>query len=102
MMLIHEIFLSGEVITHMSLKCILNEGMPQYKNPFEKGKLIIQFIVNFPDTIDEKRIPQLEALLPPRPEIIIPDEADEVCYSKLLNCFVHNSSWSAFLSAHFN
>jgi len=74
--------LPGEVITHMSLKCILNEGMPQYKNPFEKGKLIIQFIVNFPDTIDEKRIPQLEALLPPRPEIIIPDEADEVCYSK--------------------
>lgn len=68
----------GEVVKHMSLKCVLNEGMPQYKNPFEKGKLIIQFIVNFPDTIDDGLIPQLEAILPSRPEIIIPDDADEV------------------------
>lgn len=62
----------------MSLKCIFNEGMPQYKNPFEKGKLIIQFFVKFPDVLDEAVIPQLESVLPPRPEIIIPDDADEV------------------------
>ncbi|KFM76618.1 DnaJ-like protein subfamily A member 1, partial [Stegodyphus mimosarum] len=68
----------GEVIKHQSLKCILNEGMPQYKNPFEKGRLIMQFIVNFPETIDHIAIPQLEAVLPPRPEYIIPDDADEV------------------------
>ncbi|XP_035213689.1 dnaJ homolog subfamily A member 1-like [Stegodyphus dumicola] len=73
-----EVLISGEVIKHQSLKCILNEGMPQYKNPFEKGRLIIQFIVNFPETIDHVAVPQLEAVLPPRPEHIIPDDADEV------------------------
>lgn len=70
--------LPGEVTKHMSLKCVLNEGMPQYKNPFEKGKLIIQFLVNFPDEFDDAAISQLETVLPPRPEIIIPDDADEV------------------------
>lgn len=29
--------LPGEVIKHGDVKCVLNEGMPQYKNPFEKG-----------------------------------------------------------------
>ncbi|GFY62448.1 dnaJ homolog subfamily A member 1 [Trichonephila inaurata madagascariensis] len=69
--------LPGEVIHNQSLKCILNEGMPQYKNPFEKGKLIIQFVVNFPDQLSETAITQIEAILPPRPEYIIPDNADE-------------------------
>lgn len=63
---------------HQSLKCVLNEGMPQYKNPFEKGKLILQFIVNFPDEIDHRACEELEKILPPRPEYIIPDDADEV------------------------
>ena len=29
-----------------ALKVVLNEGMPQLKNPFEKGRLIIQFHVS--------------------------------------------------------
>lgn len=29
-----------------ALKVVLNEGMPQLKNPFEKGRLIIQFYVS--------------------------------------------------------
>ncbi|GFX01230.1 dnaJ homolog subfamily A member 1 [Trichonephila clavipes] len=69
--------LPGEVIHNQSLKCILNEGMPQYKNPFEKGKLIIQFVVNFPDQLSGPAITQIETILPPRPEYIIPDNADE-------------------------
>lgn len=73
----------GEVVKHQSLKCVLNEGMPQYKNPFEKGRLIIQFIVNFPDRIDSLSVPQLEAVLPARPEYIIPDDADEVPLSDI-------------------
>lgn len=71
--------LPGEVIKHNDTKCVLNEGMPQYRNPFEKGRLVIKFLVNFPECnwIPVERIPQLEALLPPRQEVIIPDDAEE-------------------------
>ena len=56
----------GEVMKHGDVKCVLNEGMPQYRNPFEKGRLIIQFQVNFPQSLPMEMIPQLESLLPPR------------------------------------
>jgi len=56
----------GEVMKHGDVKCVLNEGMPQYRNPFEKGRLIIQFQVNFPQSLPMEIIPQLESLLPPR------------------------------------
>ncbi|KAK5650487.1 hypothetical protein RI129_001516 [Pyrocoelia pectoralis] len=67
----------GEVTKHGDVKCILNEGMPQYKNPFEKGRLIVQFVVIFPNQIAPEIIPTLENCLPPRPEIMIPDQAEE-------------------------
>lgn len=69
--------LPGEVIKHGDVKCILNEGMPQYKNPFEKGRLIVQFWVSFPSSLPPEVIPALENALPPRPEIMIPDQAEE-------------------------
>ncbi len=56
----------GEVIKQGDIKCIYNEGMPQYRNPFDKGLLIIQFSVNFPKTIPVDLVPQLESVLPPR------------------------------------
>jgi hypothetical protein len=59
-------FFAGEVTKHGDVKCIMNEGMPQYKNPFEKGRLIIQFLVNFPSSLPPELIPQLENCLPPR------------------------------------
>ena len=34
--------LVGEVIKTGDLKSVQGEGMPQYRNPFEKGRLIIQ------------------------------------------------------------
>lgn len=37
--------LTGEVIKHGDIKCIQNEGMPIYREPYEKGQLIIQFQV---------------------------------------------------------
>lgn len=52
--------------------------MPTYRNPFEKGRLIVQFIVDFPDSIDPKIAAELEKILPPKDEPIIPDEHDEV------------------------
>ncbi|XP_041378865.1 LOW QUALITY PROTEIN: dnaJ homolog subfamily A member 1-like [Gigantopelta aegis] len=35
--------LPGEVIKHGDVKVVLNEGMPQYRNPFDKGRLVIKF-----------------------------------------------------------
>ncbi len=58
--------LPGQVFKQGDLKCILNEGMPHYRNPFEKGRLIIQFCVEFPRQLSQDVIPQLESLLPPR------------------------------------
>lgn len=67
----------GEVIKDQHLKCILGEGMPHYKNPFEKGRLIIQFQVIFPVSIQPALIGQLEQCLPPRQPVSIPIEAEE-------------------------
>lgn len=67
----------GEVIKHGDLKCILNEGMPEYKNPFEKGRLIVQFFVVFPTELSPEAIAALETALPDRPETVIPDGAEE-------------------------
>jgi len=32
----------GEVTKNGAIRCVYSEGMPTYRNPFEKGKLIIQ------------------------------------------------------------
>jgi len=56
----------------------MNEGMPINRSPHDKGKLIIQFNVKFPQMIVPEVCPQLETCLPPRNECIIPDDAEEV------------------------
>ncbi|XP_072271246.1 dnaJ homolog subfamily A member 4-like [Pyxicephalus adspersus] len=70
----------GEVINHGHLKCIQNEGMPLQRDPFEKGLLIIQFLVTFPENnwlaIEKLRL--LEALLPPREDVMVTDDMDVV------------------------
>ena len=50
-----------------------------YKNPFEKGRLIITFNVKFPEPgqIDAKKLPELERILPQRPKIDTPIESEE-------------------------
>ena len=74
------LFVPGEVIKDGDIKCVMGEGMPTYKNPFEKGKLVINFTVKFPEDnwITGDQIQELEKYLPPRVEAIIPDDA-EVC-----------------------
>jgi len=74
--------LPGEVIKQSDLKVIPGEGMPQYKNPFEKGNLIIQFVVHFPipNFLSSKKLHELEKLLPAKEEPLIPDE----CETKVL------------------
>ncbi|XP_010258832.1 PREDICTED: dnaJ protein homolog 2-like isoform X1 [Nelumbo nucifera] len=58
----------GEVIKPGQYKAINDEGMPHHQRPFMKGRLYIQFHVDFPDSAvlspDECRT--LETILPPR------------------------------------
>ncbi|XP_068107395.1 dnaJ homolog subfamily A member 4-like [Hyperolius riggenbachi] len=70
----------GEVIKYGHLKCIQNEGMPLQRDPFEKGLLIIQFLVTFPESnwLSTDRILALEALLPPREHVMVTDDMDVV------------------------
>ncbi|XP_002734268.1 dnaJ homolog subfamily A member 1-like [Saccoglossus kowalevskii] len=69
----------GEIIKYGDIKCVMNEGMPIYRNPFEKGQLIIQFTVKFPenDFIPIEKLPELEKLLPEREEVIVTDDMEE-------------------------
>ena len=62
------------------MKCVLNEGMPMYKSPYEKGRLVITFNVKFPEPgqIDLKKISELEKILPPKAKIDIPKDAEEL------------------------
>jgi len=72
-------FCLGEIIKPGDIKCLLNEGMPVYKNPLEKGRLVLHFDVKFPDKneLSPENIPKLEKLLPPRTEVSIPMDAEE-------------------------
>ncbi|XP_038561703.1 dnaJ homolog subfamily A member 4 [Micropterus salmoides] len=70
----------GQVIKHGDIKCVQNEGMPIYRDPYEKGQLIIQFDVEFPDKgwLPEHLMFQLERLLPPREDVMLTDDMEEV------------------------
>ncbi len=41
-----------------SMRCVYGEGMPIYRNPFEKGNLYIKFELTFPPNqfADEKKL----------------------------------------------
>lgn len=39
-------FFLGQVVKHGAVKCVLNEGMPIYRRPYEKGRLIVEFRVS--------------------------------------------------------
>jgi hypothetical protein len=53
--------------------------MPMYKNPYEKGRLIISFNIKFPENgqIEPKKLVDLEKILPAKPKIDIPADAEE-------------------------
>jgi len=68
----------GEVIKTGDFRAVHGEGMPQYRNPFEKGRLIISFNVVFPESLDPAVATNLSAILPAAPEPMIPDDHDEV------------------------
>lgn len=82
--------LPGEVIKHDSFKYIPGEGMPEYKNPLEKGRMILQFQVAFPEKIPQSMVSELEKCLPPRPRVDIPIDAEEcnLVSGSLLACLL--------------
>jgi len=47
-----------------SLKEVPGEGMPQWKQPFDKGSLVVMFDVKFPDYFNPQFKPILEQVLP--------------------------------------
>merc|ERR1719334_2772978 len=68
----------GEVIKTGDVKQVQGEGMPYYRNPFEKGRLLIQFNVVFPANLEPSMAEALSKILPPVEESILPDDVDEV------------------------
>lgn len=68
----------GQVIKPGDVKVVHFEGMPQYKNPFEKGHLYITFEITFPDSyfVSEAKLSELENLLGPRPLFKMPEGED--------------------------
>ena len=54
--------------------------MPIYRRPYEKGRLIIEFKVNFPENgfLSPDKLSLLEKLLPERKEAEETDEMDQV------------------------
>lgn len=80
---------SGEFLSPGTVRAIEKEGMPIYKNPFEKGNLYIKLDVKFPDngSLEESVISKIEALLPPKPKVNIPtgDNVEEVSMMAIEN-----------------
>ncbi|BFZ19273.1 hypothetical protein BsWGS_22312 [Bradybaena similaris] len=74
--------LPGEVITPGKMKVVVGEGMPHYRNPFERGNLFIGFKISFPENNFSglEQLKLLEAVLPPRPleEIPTGEHVEEV------------------------
>uniref|UniRef100_A0A915ECF0 Uncharacterized protein n=1 Tax=Ditylenchus dipsaci TaxID=166011 RepID=A0A915ECF0_9BILA len=70
--------LPGEVIKHNDIRVIHGEGMPHHRHPDERGDLIINFKVNFPEKMSLKNIEALSELLPSKSTPLIPDGAEPV------------------------
>ena len=72
-----------------TIRGVEGEGMPVYRDPFQKGILYVKFDVKFPEnnTFDEETIKKLEVLLPAKPKVDIPqgenvEEVSMVEYSQ--------------------
>jgi len=73
----------GDIIKPRDVKCIMGEGMPLLRDPYSKGKLIVQFNVEFPEKGDISAgvLQQIESLLPAREPIEKKPEMEEVMLS---------------------
>jgi len=69
---------AGTVTKPDQVKCISGEGMPQFGNPFTKGKLFIAFKVSFPTTLNEATTAALKKALPAAKKVTLSGE-EEPC-----------------------
>lgn len=68
----------GEVVKHSATKMIEAEGFPTHRDPFNKGRLIIVFNVDFPESLTENNAKKIQAALPKVPKVNIPNSSEEV------------------------
>lgn len=84
----------GELIKPGDTKCVLNEGMPMHRRPFEKGRLIIHFSVVFPQAnfLPQQRLKELERYLPEKLDAEQPESMDDdlYIYADLEDCDFEN------------
>lgn len=61
----------GKVIEPDSTRVLLNEGMPHYRSPFDKGHLFVTFDIIFPQNnyLEMEKLKLLESILPPRTKV---------------------------------
>lgn len=54
----------GDVIKPGSFKMVEREGMPTYRDPFNKGHLYINFEIEFPETLSKDLLKSIKEVLP--------------------------------------
>ncbi len=67
----------GIVYKPGDVKAIHDEGMPAYGNPFTKGNLYVEFLVEFPERLTEQHLEILSRVFP-IPQALSPPGAEEV------------------------
>uniref|UniRef100_A0A1I8C1S4 Chaperone protein dnaJ n=1 Tax=Meloidogyne hapla TaxID=6305 RepID=A0A1I8C1S4_MELHA len=89
--------LPGEVIHHHDLRVVHGEGMPDHRQPDQKGDLLIQFQVDFPERLPLKSVEQLRKLLPDGDEI--PEEPMMTNVMEEINLIPIAENWQEVLQA---
>ena len=69
----------GEIVRPDDWVCVPDEGMPMYRNPYEKGRLFVIFKVKFPESgsIKISDIDKMRKMLPAGPSLPMLGEEDE-------------------------
>lgn len=68
----------GQVIKHSSTKMIEGEGFPHHRDPFNKGRLIIVFAVDFPDSLSRANADKIRSALPKVAKATLPTASEDV------------------------
>lgn len=76
----------GQITKPGDVKAVVGEGMPVHKQANKFGDLVIEFLVDYPDRVEEAQLQLLRQALPPPKSVDAAataakkDEEGEVCY----------------------